>query len=219
MTAAVQHKAECNRCVKKTKATEARCFALDDQYYVLELCDTHARAYDREMSSWARLATLTDKPEVSRPLTNRAFSEGQRGARIASAAADARHLHAVSTFAKASVRGMDFSPEVEAKREADALELAYKSIPKAKLWRFTNHALERMRERHFTAHDVLSAAAQPGHVWGVERGPTNTNSLAAHQRGRCVAIVDPVEFAILSVKDKSQMMSAAEALTQKGVNA
>lgn len=65
----------------------------------------------------------------------------------------------------------------------------------AERWRLTQHALERIEERGFTKEQVLWACERPEVV-----EPEMDHGVEQRRRGRCLAVVDPVSFDVVTVK-------------------
>jgi hypothetical protein len=195
---------------KERPATQERVFALEDRYYKLELCDEHAKMFDREVGAWARLAAEIDTPDFARPRSQFFLDERAREtARIRELSQKAKEQAAVGDFA--TKRAAAMAAQVEADVAAESEARSRKLIPGGMKWRLTDHARERAEQRGYTVHDVLEAAARPDHTYASVRDP----ELTIHERAGCRVVVDGRSCAIITVIDRNDRSEVALTPTQE----
>jgi hypothetical protein len=64
---------DCDRCARRTKATDTVKFSYDGNDYEIDVCDSHAKMLDREMRAWTRLSR-----EIEKPISAFSLSQGER---------------------------------------------------------------------------------------------------------------------------------------------
>lgn len=184
----------CDRCYKEAPATTQRIFAIEDRHYLLDLCEKHGQMFDREMSNWFMVAADVENPYTAEKKTKSDYfiAENERMTKsILDAAAAVRDEASVTLFGK--MRAEQVAREEE--------ENAYKAIPGAAKWRFSNHARKRMKERGYTVTDVLQICSFPTGTEAVPwRGP---DQVVYYGQGKDRVVVNDVSHVIITVVDKA----------------
>lgn len=205
----------CDRCSfgREKEASTERVFCLDELWYELNLCEDHAKMFDRDWTGWTRLATDIDPPSGRERHSEWFSAERKRETERIRELRDKANTQAASAeFALR--RAAEIELETAQREELNARQ----SIPGALEWRLVNHARERMLERGFTIHEVLTTAASPGTV---VRQPWRGPDIAVHQRGDCRVVVNDRTKAIITVINRGvaleteQAHAARQASTQK----
>lgn len=200
----------CNRCPygKQLIATQSRTYALEDRYYEIPLCDTHAEMFDRDYNKWVMLSEEIDNPYVNESSTtsvNGIFS---------SQLDEQRRLRELKEVAAVKERERIAAEERQRAANAKLTEdHARKVIPGSMKWKITQHAYMRMVQRGVSVFDVLKAAAQPEQTY---YQPHRGELLAIHQCGHVRIAVNEDEKVIITVidrdvkfDDKPQLAAAA----------
>lgn len=184
----------CDRCYEAAPATTQRIFAIEDRHYLLDLCDKHGQMFDREMSNWFMVAADVENPYTAEKKTKSDYfiAENERMTKsILDAAAAVRDEASVTLFGK--MRAEQVAREEE--------ENAYKAIPGAGKWRFSNHARKRMAERGYSVADVLQICSFPRAQDPVPwRGPSQ---VIYYGQGTDRVIVNDETHVIITVVDKA----------------
>lgn len=165
---------DCDRCGGTRKpATITRKFAVDKDQYEIDLCDDHARAFDRDMGAWARIAR-----DIT-PVVYRFSSEMKRERDIDRAVKSA------------------FKPTPP----DDPNVVVIQRLPASfHLWSLTDHAKQRCRERQISEHDALMTACDPGYAFPARSDAPNT---FVHIRGEWAAVVNPIRKVVITVMTRA----------------
>lgn len=188
---------ECDRCSFGTvkEATTERKFYLDELWWKLDLCEEHAKLFDREWGGWTRLAQEIDGPQPDRVHSNYFTAERKR---------ETERLRELRDKAQREAASREFAArraaEIEEETRIAAEAHARNSIPGAAKWSLTTHARARMVQREFTIEDVLRTAAEPHFT---EARPERGKDIWLRQRGQCRVIVDATSHTIITVVDRA----------------
>lgn len=196
----------CDRCAfgKQALATETRTFALEDRYYELKLCDTHAAMFDRDLNAWVMLAEEIDNPYASQSSSTSStfFDSGHLE--------EARRLRELKELAIVKERERAAAAERERAAQAKLSEHhARKVIPGAAKWTITLHAYQRMVQRGVSIFEVLQTAAQPEQTY---YQPHRGEYIAIHQRGHCRIAVNEDKHAVITVIDRDTNLEQEQEL-------
>ncbi len=167
----------------KTHATETVKLSHNGHRYELDVCDEHSAELYGAFHSWADFGRKTGEPTV--------FDKPMR-------------------VAGPIVR----SPEPETTTPVEAAATKIIEVPQCvqlplgtDRWIITTHAWERMELRKFSREDVLLAAERPEMVQPADprsQYAKDKPHIREHKRGRCLAVVDPDDCVILTVKIAAQ---------------
>jgi hypothetical protein len=147
----------CDRCAfgKEKPVTTTRKFSIDDDHYIIDLCEPHAVMFDRDIGQWARLGRDDEKFAPARTMFTDESIERERRA------AEVRAKSQPGLFA---VDGGDATI-------ATAMRVVRNSAHADHLrWSLTAHARERADERDVTIAEVIECAAHPEHTMQSDRG-------------------------------------------------
>lgn len=186
----------CNRCPygKQLIATQSRTYAMEDRYYEIPLCDSHAEMFDRDFNKWVMLSEEIDNPYVDESSTtsvNGIFS---------SQLDEQRRLRELKEVAAVKERERIAAEERQRAANAKLTEThARKLIPGSMKWKITQHAYMRMVQRGVSVFDVLKAAAQPEQTY---YHPRNGELAAIHQCGHVRIAVDEDTHSVITVIDR-----------------
>lgn len=193
----------CQRCgfgIEKP-GTEIRRFAEDDQWWQLLLCEQHAVLYDRERGIWTRLAEEIEgaqpAPPASRIFNSEAVREENRRIAELRAKQAAPPVPAATKFldqrqAQLDAESTTTDPE-EWRHQEQQIRAA---IPGSSAWHITNHAHERMLERHIGLAAVLMTVTEPEISYTSEY---NGQPVFVQRRGTCHVVVDRTSKNVLTV--------------------
>lgn len=191
----------CDRCAfgGEKPATEERRYAIEDRYYLLELCQEHAEMFDRDMSRWTRVSQDIDNPYAGTRGRSEFFTR--------EATEQTRRARELAEKARKEAASRDFAARRAAEIAMEEEQHLRKSLPGALAWALTTHARERMVERGFTLEDLYRTATQPEHTYPQEwRGP----DVAIYQRGDCRLAVNTRQQVVITVIDRNDVLETAE---------
>lgn len=173
---------ECDRCPRNRKpnvATRMVPFSFDTEHWKIDLCDECFLRMEREMFAWGRLGTEDEAAPTVQRFTKETVEAGRR-------LADLRTRQAEKPAAPvASTKPMHLAGPIP------------EGLPEeAKDWVFDPHAIQRMRERHVSALEVLRAACKPEVFAPSDREPGDR---MVHRAGGVKVVVDPIQQVIYTV--------------------
>lgn len=179
--------------------TEVRRFSVDDNAYILKLCDQHAEMFDRDMMGWMRVAADDDTRQRAPSFFTRAQVEADR---------KAAQLRAVQTLPPSDrtddhtnhtdpVYIVGDSDDSDPGDTAAAIS-AVVSVPQAgEGWYLTQHAKDQAAERGFTEAEMLSAADRP--EWTYTNPEEYDPGTMIHVRNGCAVSVNRAQRRIITV--------------------
>lgn len=192
----------CDRCAigKEQIATTTRLFSVGDERYEIDLCETHAAMFDRELMGWSRLARPLEDvfaKASSSFFGDKAFARKAAELRAKAAAASAAIMEDAKT-SEATVHHLPATDLKPGERHRNG-------------WLLTAHAAERAEERGYSLAQVMEAAAYP-------RISRDSNAddrpyTRIHIHDDCAVIVNPFEKVIITVlhRDESKYETARPA--------
>lgn len=184
----------CMRCPygRPRDAEFVRQFTIGDdseEVYVIRLCAEHARRFDCDFNIWANLADVVEAnpPTIQgvRPKVSREIGDD--------AAARIRELR------ERAARRSGATAKVAQDDEGDVLLGA-----RADEWRFSVHAQDQAKLRHFTPEQVLKAAAYPDTT--MPNSSPEHPSTFFHVLDPCCAVVDRKTKRIVTVYTKFEYL-------------
>lgn len=187
---------ECDRCPRNRKpnlATKQVPFSFDGVKWLIDLCDDCYDKLEREMYAWGRLGEEIDQSETAR------FTEETRAAGIRLAELRAQQREDLT-------KARPVAPEEVVPKRAMHLANVPTGLPdEAKDWVFSDHAIQRMRERNVSAVQALFAALSPE----IQRPGRDDDTTVCYARG-VKAVVKFADQVVLTVarEDSNQFRKA-----------
>lgn len=161
------------RCFEQVKATITGKFSYENHNYEVELCDSHAALFDRDMQGWTRIGR---EVENSKSHSVTSFSP--------TAAVTNIKVPFPVTDGGVEVYDDRLPPPVQGEMTADAMT-----------YEFTENALLRMKRRRISRVDVLRLISSKQKT----TRPGNDLATLIHELGNKRVVVDPVEKSVLTV--------------------
>lgn len=195
----------CDSCIKDTRATTTVRFSFAGADYTIDLCEKHADAIQRDIMSWARLATEIERPSAfMRPDVIREHT--RRDASVVAFNKDKPPAEKSPSPSQES--GSPTAPPPV----APLYSTGGMNVPAtAKNWTLSEHAKEQLEERGpkygFTREDVFLCCVQP--EW-TNQSSTAKGDCVQHFRGNVQVIVNPQEKTVVTVLPRSTREFDAE---------
>lgn len=179
----------CDRCPpnRPKEATETVTFGIADRKWTIDLCPEHYRALDRDIYGWALLAREVEVAEPVKRFTEETKEAGRRLAALRTQQAEAEPV-----LKKVPAKAMHLSGPLPEGLPAEAGE-----------WVFTDHAVQRMRERKVSAVQALRAACTPSIIR--ESEDPNQSDLSIHIRDGIKVVVNEVDQVIVTVAKEDRV--------------
>ena len=178
---------DCDRCPtnRQVPATGTFRFSFGDHHWEIDLCDAHLKMIERDMYAWARLGREVEQHGVGRMFGSEYHRQPRRTAelRTAQTAEDAAKERVTSNAKRGDELLAEQVTGPRPAAPADASEYV-----------FTEHALQRLREREVNPIDALWAASDPT-IKREARQP----GLTLHERNGIKVVLNPHTKAIITV--------------------
>lgn len=184
----------CDSCLKDTPATATVPFGYGGTDYKIDVCDKHADALQRDLMSWARLATEVEKApsQFMRPDQVRDYTR-----------TPIRAVTEPKTASPSPVKDSGSTPAPAKAAPKPAVEISHPALE----WTLSDHAEDQLAERGpkfgFTRADVFLCVTAPERV--VKADTTAKAGREQWFRGNVQLIVDPQTKVVITVLPKSTL--------------
>jgi hypothetical protein len=178
----------CDRCPpnRAKEATETVTFGLAARKWTIDLCHEHYRQLDRDIYGWALLAREVEEAAPVKRFTEESKEAGKRLAELR-----AKQAEKTVTLKEVPAKAMHLSGPLPAGLPPEAGE-----------WVFTDHAVQRMKERKISAVQALRAACTPDIIR--ESEDKNANVMV-HVCNGIKAVVNDVDMVIVTVAKEDRV--------------
>jgi hypothetical protein len=191
---------DCVRCIAPTPSTRQVRFTFRGRAYEIDLCGNHVEMIERDFAAWTRVARELTMERAADPRAPRSpfppIGPGLGSQARSEPTEAARRMKVPVLEARGEVIDHDKAePDVVPwPQPGTAFPAPGGSTDPLDDWAFTDHALDRMRERH------ISSAA----VWATLRSPDSEVTPAKDSKWRYISdratvVVDQVEQVIVTV--------------------